>query len=99
RDFHVTGVQTCALPICPLRRPGQLAQQLDEQIQPALSALVRARASFPLSFRVSPPDRSRRRAPEVGSVCFKPIGPITFARPHSPIGSASCRERAITIEP
>src|SRR5690606_39766972 len=27
RDFHVTGVQTCALPICPLRRRIQIVFQ------------------------------------------------------------------------
>src|SRR5690606_40931576 len=29
RDFHVTGVQTCALPICKLETTLQLAEQIE----------------------------------------------------------------------
>src|SRR5690606_39304800 len=30
RDFHVTGVQTCALPICPLETPWETRKSVTE---------------------------------------------------------------------
>src|SRR5690606_40922038 len=90
RDFHVTGVQTCALPIYELspfvahvdrhRRREQAVQRLDERLEGVGRSVGR---------RPVPGDSpARHRRPE---------GPL-LAHRYRKIGRASCRERAwITV--
>src|SRR5690606_41131631 len=58
RDFHVTGVQTCALPICPMltplrarraRPPPAPARPTDDDSDQALAARSAAPVSSPVS--------------------------------------------------
>src|SRR5690606_40041810 len=84
RDFHVTGVQTCALPISPFPQrasssdPGQ-----------AVSRALSARTSHAGAFR----RRDMERAPEKGEAIGK--ARATYLRPPDglKIGRATCRDR------
>src|SRR5690606_41025988 len=88
RDFHVTGVQTCALPIFPClpRVPGQWVRRArrvrSPQAWPAPSS--RSGVAAPAAYRRTPPTTP---PPVRGS-------PATATRGWAAkIGRASCRER------
>src|SRR5690606_40929511 len=83
RDFHVTGVQTCALPILrtPVSHGGRLPARVLNRAMEGVSARSRATAARPnnpkkntMGMTATPPHRKP---------CLK-------------IGRASCRERAQT---
>src|SRR5205807_5668842 len=81
RDYKVTGVQTCALPICAA--PGLSRRGGGSRLRRLAPPLSRRRLSVhPLPCRthraVAPPGRSRQRRPQRGK---------------EQIGRASCRER------
>src|SRR5207302_5894862 len=80
RDFHVTGVQTCALPICSYRRSCCMASVWREpaQLARAQSVLVTLARDCICS---DSPGQARSRAPCARIRCW------------SKIGRASCRER------
>src|SRR5690606_39757444 len=58
RDFHVTGVQTCALPICG--EPAGVPQVL-HRVEPAEGLLPVVRAVPPVPGRLPPRSRSEER--------------------------------------
>src|SRR5690606_40219010 len=85
RDFHVTGVQTCALPISPSLPPWRLPPPSPPARGARASRLPPPRGSRP------PPTPSRSKWPR------PPAGPSPPATPAPPpwkIGRASCREGA-----
>src|SRR5690606_41156086 len=88
RDFHVTGVQTCALPICCFWRSKRLLDHLDERAQELLAAVGLAAdrntmaASLPYG---------RKRALEIAmTLALEPDVMLLDEQ----IGRASCRESA-----
>src|SRR5690606_41188879 len=91
RDFHVTGVQTCALPI--LHGVGIAAMDVIPKRLAALHLFVGATRSAgrPDFARtpVSPP--SRAAGPRVGGLWY--LVSATFRLVRWEIGRASCRER------
>src|SRR5690606_40075777 len=87
RDFHVTGVQTCALPIFPLRAENGFLPDLDAVPE---EVARKAKLLF-LNFPNNPTGA-------VATVAFYQKA-VDFARKHDilivsdKIGRASCRER------
>src|SRR5206468_6570555 len=83
RDLIVTGVQTCALPISPLRAPCRAPRRRSERG----SAVQRARGACATPRRISPPTPAayRERAGLEGT--------LDSPRARAEIGRASCRER------
>src|SRR5690606_40054387 len=80
RDFHVTGVQTCALPIF-----GTRAESADQRSHMPSHSLAR-RSSWPRSAS-SKSVPYRRHRDRVGGFCMVRV------RQGGKIGRASCRER------
>src|SRR5690606_40893570 len=87
RDFHVTGVQTCALPIF------EAADQSTDAPAPAGKLLAHERQR-PLLARVR---RMRRGAPERSFAIRRSRSASAEAMSASQIGRASCRERMETL--
>src|SRR5690606_40634374 len=86
RDFHVTGVQTCALPICfphpllvdlPFETDQSLVELAAQEAEPGLSGEEEFRSEFPAAF--DGPARKR--------------GGLEHLTELAEIGRASCRER------
>src|SRR5690606_40183862 len=78
RDFHVTGVQTCALPISP-----------DQNAASKWLASVAARAITERLARMMAQDASEAMASIASTICTTRLASITRWK----IGRASCRER------
>src|SRR5690606_39502238 len=85
RDFHVTGVQTCALPIWGADRSATAA-----------ATLVRSRPCAARIAAASPAGSRPRTNPETPSWTRPPVSlpsVTTAGSPVAKIGRASCRER------
>src|SRR5207253_6527288 len=89
RDGHVTGVQTCALPIFLQGRcVGRSHSDRDRRRGPARSYNRPGRSSATISIRVAPSDASS----------LKETRGRIFTRDDRKIGRASCRERGVRQE-
>src|SRR5690606_39553389 len=84
RDFHVTGVQTCALPIFPDRRHGERGQVRGGG--PGLHRRVRGLVG--LRYRELRPDSRRARRREIGRASGSEMSETT---------ASDVAERRITI--
>src|SRR5437773_8281106 len=82
RGRDVTGVQTCALPICPPRRPPRRARRAARLLQAGARRVQGAPGIPPDAPRRADGDRDRQGAE---------VPACRDARPE--IGRASCRER------
>src|SRR5690606_40206954 len=84
RDFHVTGVQTCALPILLLCEPPERWRRPSESPPPGA-----------LTKEGSHGDRDGRAAGSTAADQVRPLRPLRGAGDghHPQIGRASCRER------
>src|SRR5690606_40491201 len=82
RDFHVTGVQTCALPICPSGTPGVHPPAYSlHWVPPAARCAVALRGA-------------RRPVTRASALPPIPVQPRCARAPSAAeIGRASCRER------
>src|SRR5690606_39835914 len=78
RDFHVTGVQTCALPILDLHPAGAAVVDRPQDARGARGAAARLVGEDLVDLVAPPPGRE---APDVRAL------------PVAEIGRASCRER------
>src|SRR5690606_40717740 len=90
RDFHVTGVQTCALPICPGTR------RTATHTPAAVAAKARSRFMRPSSGVGTVPDGSGYAQPPVATSADVLIDALRREgmRVTAPqIGRASCRQR------
>src|SRR5690606_39796287 len=90
RDFHVTGVQTCALPICPVLR------HVGDDVPRAACGLELVEDLVEVAAVARPAPRGERAAAHVETdrdlvavVRDDLSGPLRIQ-----IGRASCRERA-----
>src|SRR5690606_40807052 len=89
RDFHVTGVQTCALPIWP----SSMLRSLVRRLIKVVLWLVLASAVLVLLLRwVPPPGTALMLERKIES--WQSGEPIDLERSWLKIGRASCRERA-----
>src|SRR5690606_41034508 len=86
RDFHVTGVQTCALPISPLPGPHWHAAAAPP---PAMHGESRVRRDAPEAGAEEPAPLPSHLGESPSSVSPAPLS----AAPVQEIGRASCRER------
>src|SRR5690606_41200789 len=99
RDFHVTGVQTCALPICRGRLMPALPQPAGraEGCAPAVldAALAAAGIAGPRSALTASADDAARAAAEIGfPVALKKIGRASCRESGSRTGRAGTRTQA-----
>src|SRR5690606_39812086 len=93
RDFHVTGVQTCALPICRLIQlsgaGGSLPRQLELRIQPrCLPEILGCLLEISSILRLERTPKSEQGF-EVLRRCLTDPGRLRLGE----IGRASCREK------
>src|SRR5690606_41170768 len=92
RDFHVTGVQTCALPISPqeLAEQHALAQRVISDIEDDHSGLsVRTEGWYRVLVVGSTPEEAKQKV----SMLQEMYAPrIRLEHEHGQIGRASCRE-------
>src|SRR5437016_9064005 len=88
RDWSVTGVQTCALPIWSMRKRGDGATAFDDTTGEVSGAFVTARKASPpgvlFYIMVDSVEATCRTVEAHGGSIVQPIGEI---------GRASCRER------
>src|SRR5690606_40617896 len=97
-DFHVTGVQTCALPISasPLTAPTTTSE-----VPPAgsASASPEIQANTPEKTRVPPAPAAGARGPAPRTAPASPPAPTPppALQPEPKIGRASCREQAARV--
>src|SRR5207302_7322918 len=86
RDFHVTGVQTCALPILPAASNRCSSIEIEPSYSMQASVTV-ARWIFP-----ERNDRNILTSGYSGVATCRPDAPVTRQQ-NDKIGRASCRER------
>src|SRR5690606_40161507 len=89
RDFHVTGVQTCALPIFEQVDEGTLCEQRGESDTLAFAARERGHVARGECLDIEARQRRQRRL-AVGRGVAQPAPGAGLAREQ--IGRASCRE-------
>src|SRR5690606_39420108 len=91
RDFHVTGVQTCALPICFFEVGTRSALQVEKVVH-AARALTYAPFRFPRARPGRAPAAAMFSATAARISAFSPSASITSPSRRSKIGRAACRE-------
>src|SRR5690606_39730483 len=90
RDFHVTGVQTCALPICAERAAAvTIAGRLDARVAAVVPATEAPHPAV-LASRAGAPD-SAADLPPIGALAD--AGRLGHRAAGDEIGRASCRAR------
>src|SRR5690606_40522869 len=89
RDFHVTGVQTCALPILQaLTQPAQVIEFVRRSGK--LDDVIATRAEFLASYQNLAYAQAYRHFVEKARAAESPLGTTRLTEE---IGRASCRER------
>src|SRR5690606_39801002 len=96
RDFHVTGVQTCALPIYNVRLPNWSAGGAGAMSDGTSSEMVLMRGDTVYALSISPDWLSS--APSISRSLAADFNQIFSASPDkmTEIGRASCRARVET---
>src|SRR5690606_41088729 len=88
RDFHVTGVQTCALPISNVHGPAGSLQSVADAVKLLLKEDINLKGADRFVYML---------APFIAALCaFLIYAVIPFGPEVSKIGRASCRERGVT---
>src|SRR5207253_7763576 len=90
RDGHVTGVQTCALPICPGSRAGGSAEASGTRFRGASRGSPRGPGGRASGSAESSSGAARQQTLRSGSGRGAPSG---RGKQEREIGRASCRER------